>query len=132
LNKKKEVIESKIDSFEEDKPLNPRQRLKLLVRDYGSSAFVVHITVSLFSLGCCYMIVRAGIPLGDLMRMSDLFNDATAKYAESGGTFAIAYMIHKGLFVLRFSATCFITPFVVKTLRGKGILKPIADSAKKK
>lgn len=130
-NKKKQLIESKIDAFEEDKPLNPRQRLKLLVRDYGTSAMVVHISISLFSLGCCYMIVRTGIPIGNLMTNSHIFTSKTAQYAETSGTFAIAYVIHKSLFLLRLTATCGITPYLVKTLRSRGILKPLVDKTKK-
>lgn len=34
-----------------------RERMKVLVRDYGATAVVFHTTISLTSLGLCYLLV---------------------------------------------------------------------------
>ena len=130
FSKKKEEIQHKIEAYDEDKEMSSRHRLKILVRDYGASAMVVHISVSLLSLGVCYLMVRSGLPLADLLYKSGLFAKEKTDYIAAGGTFAFAYIIHKSLLLFRVAATVAITPLLVNTLRSKGILKPLTDKAK--
>ena len=55
----------KVDDFKEDREakIPARTKLKLLVRDYGSAVFVVHIAISLTSLGSIYTLVSLGLPI---------------------------------------------------------------------
>lgn len=130
--KKPAEIKAKIDDYEEDKPLNARYRLKVLARDYGSSAFVVHISVSLCSLAMCYATMRAGLPITSIIQFTGYnFSEETFRYLTTGTTFGIAYFVHKCLLPVRLMATAMLTPRVVDTLRQKGILKPMKDRAKK-
>lgn len=129
FSKKKEELEQKIDNYEEDK--SARHKLKVLVRDYGATAMVVHITISLFSLGTCYLIVRSGLPVGTLLHELSFVHDEGKGYLQSAGTFAIAYLVHKSLVLIRLGATIAVTPILVNTLRRKGILKPIIEKTKK-
>lgn len=129
-SKKPPQIQQKIDDYEEDKPLNARYRLKLLVRDYGTSAMVVHISISLVSLGLCYTAVSTGLPITEFVHRTGLFTESATKYLTSGSTFGLAYFVHKCLLPLRLMLTTIITPMLVQTLRHKGILKPMADKSK--
>lgn len=45
------------------------------------------------------------------------------KFAENAGTFVTAYAIHKLFAPVRISITLGATPFIVKYLRNKGILR---------
>lgn len=56
---KKNEIEAKGEGNlgESDKKLTVRQKLKLAIKDYGSVALVFHISISLISLGICFLIV---------------------------------------------------------------------------
>lgn len=50
--------------FKEDKqPKGAAAQIKQLVRDYGPIAMVVHVTLSLMSLGGCYLAIDYGIPI---------------------------------------------------------------------
>ena len=118
-------LRQKIEAFEEEKPLNPRSRLKTLVRDYGTTVVVVHVSISLISLGTCYSMVKAGLPIDGLINGLGLMDAAKAEYLTTGSTFTVAYVIHKCLMPVRISTTAVVTPIIVKTLRKKGILKPL-------
>lgn len=37
--------------------MSKRDKFRLMLRDYGGTLLAFHITISLISLGCCYMIV---------------------------------------------------------------------------
>lgn len=117
-------IESKIEGWEEDLEPPADKKIKLLIRDYGSSVLVVHISLSLVSLGTCYSLVSAGVPVQEVLGNMEFLSEKTLEYASNGGTFAIAYVVHKCLMPIRIAATCFFTPILVNYLRGKGILKP--------
>ena len=118
-------LRQKIEAFEEEKPLNPRSRLKTLVRYYGTTVVVVHVSISLISLGTCYSMVKAGLPIDGLINGLGLMDAAKAEYLTTGSTFTVAYVIHKCLMPVRISTTAVVTPIIVKTLRKKGILKPL-------
>lgn len=116
-------IEAKIDGWQENLEPPADKKLKFLIRDYGSSVLVIHISLSLVSLGTCYCLVSAGIPMEDFLAYFENVSEKTLKLAASGGTFGIAYLIHKCLMPIRLVGTATLTPVLVKYLRGKGILK---------
>lgn len=49
--------------------------------------------------------------------------DKVPKFAENASTFVIAYAVHKLFAPVRISITLGSTPFIVRFLRNKGILK---------
>lgn len=50
-------------------------------------------------------------------------SDKLPKIAENASTFIIAYAVHKVFAPVRISITLFSTPFIVKYLRNRKILK---------
>lgn len=98
-----------------------------MIRDYGLSAVVVHVTSSLFALGLCYVVVRLCIDPVYLATKLASF-EMLSKYSESlatGGTFAVAYVIYKCAMPFRLGFTFWATPRTVAYLRHKNILKEI-------
>lgn len=114
-------LEAKIDDFKEDILVEPRHKIKQLIRDYGASAFVVHTVVSLISLGSCYFLISSGVPMETLI--AKFASSETAKYLNAGSTFAVAYICHKALMPFRIGITVSLTPALVTYLRARGILK---------
>lgn len=100
----------------------PNSRLKQLVSQYGKTAFVVFIVVSLTNLTICYLLVKLGL-LGVVIQ-SESFQNFVEKYpnAQAGGEFLLAYAIHKFAAPLRYFVTASITPGVVALLRKKGLM----------
>ena len=39
------------------KKLSNKEKMKILVRDYGATAVIFHVSISLTSLGLCYLLV---------------------------------------------------------------------------
>lgn len=125
----------KVDDFKEDREakIPARTKLKLLVRDYGSAVFVVHIAISLTSLGSIYTLVSLGLPIESFIS-PDFFEyfgsgsveSLDTKTVATGGTFVIAYTLHKLIMPVRIGATCLIAPMIVQFARKKGWLKPHA------
>lgn len=122
VNEADPIIKS--DGFLEDLEPSAPQKLKLLARDYGPAAFVVHIGISLTSVGLCYFMVEFGLPLETVVRQVGIGEMANASKIAAGGNFIIAYAIHKLFMPVRVICTLGCTPVLVKFLRRKGILKP--------
>ncbi|XP_077292209.1 uncharacterized protein LOC143915432 isoform X2 [Arctopsyche grandis] len=84
------------ESNESGKPLSRKQQLKQAVAAYGSTVIVFHVTISLASLGVCYVLVSSGL---DVMAWMEHFgltdSEFTKKIAANAGTFVVAYAIHK-------------------------------------
>ena len=122
----------KVSAFKEDKEPPAGQKLKLLVRDYGPVAFVVHISLSLVSLGFFYLAIEWGVPveraINTIMSSGSINPDSPStidtQAVAVGGTFVIAYALHKCFMPVRLMGTCIATPLVVGFLRRRGILKP--------
>lgn len=59
------------------------------------------------------------------MALLEKFNlaDKAPKFAENASTFIIAYAVHKVFAPVRISITLASTPFIVRYLRNKNILK---------
>ncbi|XP_035913178.1 uncharacterized protein LOC118512612 isoform X1 [Anopheles stephensi] len=117
-------------SGEEQVPVSRKDRLKKAIKEYGSTVLVFHVSISLASLGTCYLLVSSGIDMVSLLERMGWGDSALASKAGAGaGTFVIAYAIHKVFAPVRISITLGATPLIVRYLRRKGILKPPAPSA---
>lgn len=110
----------------EDPPKSSASKFKILVRDYGATAVVFHVTISLFSLGVCYLLINSSIPIEKVFSFigidQKLGNLSTT--AATSTNFIVAYAVHKSLAPIRLGITGASLPFVVKFLRSKNILKP--------
>ncbi|XP_037076920.1 protein FAM210B, mitochondrial-like [Pollicipes pollicipes] len=101
-----------------------RQRLKLAVRDYGGTVIVFHVTISLASLGFFYLAVKSGLDVVGLLRWVGLGDSlAQSKLVTGGSTFVLAYAVHKVFAPARIATTLACTPFIVRSLRRRGLLK---------
>uniref|UniRef100_A0A182NES9 RTR1-type domain-containing protein n=1 Tax=Anopheles dirus TaxID=7168 RepID=A0A182NES9_9DIPT len=111
----------------EEVPVSRKDRLKKAIKEYGSTVLVFHVSISLASLGTCYLLVSSGIDMVSLLDRMGWGDSALAGKAGAGaGTFVIAYAIHKVFAPVRISITLGATPLIVRYLRRKGILKPPA------
>ncbi|KAL3282637.1 hypothetical protein HHI36_005812 [Cryptolaemus montrouzieri] len=99
--------------------LSRKEQLKKAVKDYGSTVIIFHVTISLASLGLFYLIVSSGIDVQQIMNYFGIDH----KFVANAGTFVTAYAIHKLFAPVRISITLGATPFIVRYLRNKGILK---------
>ncbi len=107
-----------------DSQLTQRQRLKIAVRDYGSTVIVFHICISLMSLGGFYLAVSSGLDVQALLKTIGLSSDiVTSRIATGTSTFLVAYGVHKVFAPVRIAMTLTCTPFIVRYLRGIGLLK---------
>jgi len=112
-------------------------KLKRAVKDYGMTVVVFHVSISLASLGICYLIVSSGVDISGLQAWFDgsdgqsisSQNESSSPSVDVGSvaagvsTFVIAYSMHKLFAPARIATTLTCTPFIVKFLRTKGILK---------
>ncbi|KAF6198342.1 hypothetical protein GE061_008090 [Apolygus lucorum] len=106
----------------DDKPLTNRQKLKLFMRDYGSTVIVFHITQSLALLGIIYAAFSIGLDMTWVVEKLGLEGKYSST-AAGASTFVIAYAVNKVLAPLRFAITFSCTPFIVRYLRRIGFLK---------
>uniref|UniRef100_A0A336M0D1 CSON009580 protein n=1 Tax=Culicoides sonorensis TaxID=179676 RepID=A0A336M0D1_CULSO len=109
---------------EDTKPLTKRDQLKRAIKEYGSTVIVFHIGISLMSLGSFYLLVSSGLDVAALLDKLGVSAEASGKIMQGASTFVIAYAVHKIFAPVRISITLFSTPFIVRYLRLKGILKP--------
>uniref|UniRef100_W8AZ70 Protein FAM210B n=2 Tax=Ceratitis capitata TaxID=7213 RepID=W8AZ70_CERCA len=113
-----------------DKPAPPivlskKEQLKKAFKDYGSTVIIFHVTISLASLGACYLLVSGGIDIVPLLeRLGFASTVLTNKITTGASTFVIAYAIHKVFAPVRISITLGATPFIVRFMRSKGYMKP--------
>ncbi|XP_039764671.1 uncharacterized protein LOC120637099 isoform X1 [Pararge aegeria] len=119
-------------STEPDVPLSAKEKLKKAVKDYGATVIVFHVTISLLSLGGCYVLVSSGVDVLAILKYFNigegaLFNAVTS----NAGTFVIAYGVHKIFAPARIAITLTATPFIVRYLRRIGILKSSASGGGK-
>ncbi|XP_076325570.1 uncharacterized protein LOC143233327 isoform X2 [Tachypleus tridentatus] len=108
----------------EEKTVSQKERLKQAVRDYGSTVVVFHVAISLVSLGGFYTLVKSGVDVGAFLLKIGLSEDLVhSKLAVGGGTFVVAYAVHKVFAPARIAITLSATPFIVRYLRKIGFLK---------
>ena len=89
---------------------------KDLLKQYGSAYLITSISLSLVSFGICYVAVSNGVDMAALLGKVGI---ETSSSAETTGTVAVAYAIHKAASPIRFPPTVALTPAVAKFL-GKG------------
>lgn len=123
----KRAAETKSNETSEDTQppvITKRDQLKRAVKEYGSTVIIFHVGISLVSLGGFYLLVSSGLDVAALMDKFGVSAEASGKVMQGASTFVIAYAVHKIFAPVRISITLFSTPFIVKYLRFKGILKP--------
>ncbi|RWS03956.1 uncharacterized protein B4U79_04035, partial [Dinothrombium tinctorium] len=128
--KTKIVQDEKIS--ENAQKLSSRQRLKIAVRDYGTTVIVFHVTFSLICLSFTYLLVKSGVPIDKLLDSIELSPSLSEKL-KTGGPFVVAYVAYKFTAPVRIGITLVVAPALVRYLRMKGILKAsknIADKTK--
>ncbi|KAK9510969.1 hypothetical protein O3M35_005634 [Rhynocoris fuscipes] len=117
-------IENETDSKSKKTEANSmRAKLKIAVRDYGSTVIVIHIGNSLILLGALYAAFSSGVDMTWLIEKVGL-SGRSGEIASGASTFVMAYAVNKVLAPVRFSITFACTPFVVRYLRSVGLLKP--------
>lgn len=90
---------------------------KDLLKQYGSAYLITSISLSLVSFGVCYVAVSNGVDMAALLGKVGI---ETSSSAETTGTVAVAYAIHKAASPIRFPPTVALTPAVAKFLGKKG------------
>ncbi|XP_046961683.1 uncharacterized protein LOC124531228 [Vanessa cardui] len=111
-------------STENSPPLSAKEKLKKAVKDYGSTVIVFHVTISLLSLGGCYILVSSGVDVMAILKYFNIGEGALLNTVTSNaGTFVIAYGVHKIFAPARIAMTLTATPFIVRYLRNIGFLK---------
>eukprot|EP00002_Diphylleia_rotans_P006101 TRINITY_DN1540_c0_g5_i1.p1 TRINITY_DN1540_c0_g5~~TRINITY_DN1540_c0_g5_i1.p1 ORF type:complete len:217 (+),score=59.68 TRINITY_DN1540_c0_g5_i1:70-720(+) len=105
------------------------ERLKEMVKVYGSVAVATHIGVSLVSLGSFVMAVR----MFDVQTLLDVFH-LQGSVAEGLSTFAVAYLLHKAALPFRLPVSLATIPVVVKVfnIRPKTSTENQADQEDRK
>lgn len=105
-------------------PLTKKERLKLVFKEYGATIIVFHVTISLLSLGTCYLVVSSGLDVAAFVKAIGMENSILSeKLAAGTGTFIAAYALHKCFVPARMSLTLACTPFIVKYLKKIGFIK---------
>lgn len=118
------VSDSKVEETADKKQeLSRKDKLKLAIKEYGSTVIIFHVSISLVSLGTCYMLVSNGVDVESLLNSIGFSSEKASKLATTSGTFVASYAIHKMLAPVRISITLGATPFIVRYLRQKGWIK---------
>ncbi|KAL7305751.1 hypothetical protein TKK_0002001 [Trichogramma kaykai] len=106
--------------------MSKRQKLGILVRDYGRTVMAFHIGISLVSLGSFYWVVSSGLDITPAIKFiaGESEDDLIKTVMNQSSTFLIAYAVHKLFAPVRISLTLGCTPILVRFLRKKGVLKP--------
>lgn len=99
---------------------------KGLLKQYGSAYLITSISLSLVSFGLCYVAVSNGVDMASLLAKVGIETTASA---QTTGTVAVAYAIHKAASPIRFPATVALTTAVAKTLGGEGAEEAEAEEA---
>jgi len=108
--------------------LSKREQLKQAFKEYGATIVVFHVVISVISLGGFYLLVSSGINLMPILEFLGIGSSAIADKIATGSTFVVAFAVHKIFAPARISITLGTTPFIVRYLRSKGLLKPKTGS----
>lgn len=124
--------EENIDTEKLDRK-DKKGRFKALIRDYGVTAVVFHVTISLASLGVCWLLVNSSLPMEDIFVWLGIHQKlgSLTEAASTSTNFVVAYALHKSFALVRLSITAACVPILVRFLRSKGIIKPVANVIKK-
>ncbi|XP_055386253.1 protein FAM210B, mitochondrial-like [Condylostylus longicornis] len=99
--------------------ISKKDKFKKIIKEYGSTVIVFHVTISLLSLGGFYLLVSSGV---NVIAILDWIGINTSKFA-TGSTFLLAYAIHKVFSPVRLSITIGAAPIIVRYLKKKNFLK---------
>lgn len=112
-------------SQQPQQPISKKDQLKRAVSQYGSTVIVFHVTISLASLGFFYLLVSSGVDVVSLVEKAPVIGETlkNSSIATGASTFALSYAVHKVFAPVRISITLGSVPFIVKSLRARGILK---------
>lgn len=100
-----------------------KEKLQMMIKDYGKTIIVFHIGISLMSLGGFYYAISSGIDISEFVSRYTGNNEAMTKVLSETSTFAVAYAIHKLFAPLRIMLTLSCAPIMVLFLRKKGVLR---------
>lgn len=106
---------------ESQRKLSNKERMKILVRDYGTTAVVFHTIISLTSLGLSYLLVSYGFDVQAAIAYLGI--KQASKVATGTSTFVLAYGFHKVFAPVRLGITATATPLIVRYLRQLGWIK---------
>lgn len=98
--------------------LTVRDVIKKATKEYGPVFLVVHITVSLMSVGFFYSIVNYTVnPIEYLPHIvTELLGEKLTLATNEGGTMVIAYALHKIVFPVRLAISLGTTPYLSKRI----------------
>nr|XP_017019193.1 protein FAM210B, mitochondrial-like [Drosophila kikkawai] len=99
------------------------EQLKGAFKEYGPTIMAFHLAISLISFAGFYALVSGGIDLAPILEFLGVNSTALAENVATGSTFVVAFAIHKVLAPIRISITLGVTPFIVRYLRSKGLIK---------
>ncbi|XP_022195376.2 protein FAM210B, mitochondrial [Nilaparvata lugens] len=102
--------------------LSNKDKLKRAVKEYGATVIVFHVSISLMSLGICYLAVSGGLNMNSMLEQIGLHGSSDVTTEAS--LWIVAYAVHKVLAPVRIGITLLVTPLIVRYLRKKNILKP--------
>lgn len=123
-NTDKDTAGNAAKTDENGKNLALKDKLKSVVAEYGTTAVVFHVTISLTSLGICYTAVKSGIDVqAALQKLGVASSVSDSTVATNASTFVVAYACHKVFAPLRMLMTITCTPLIVRKLRKMGFLK---------
>jgi hypothetical protein len=108
--------------------LSSMERIKVVLREYGTVGVVFHTVISLASLGTCYLVVDSGVDVGKVL---EYFNVQSSSTTKGASTFAVAYVLHKMFLPVRAGITVASVPLIVRWLRTKGWVKGVAKVSPK-
>ncbi|XP_041988197.1 uncharacterized protein LOC121739717 [Aricia agestis] len=108
-------------STDNNPSLSTKDKFKKAIKEYGSTVIVFHVTISLISLGGCYLLVSSGVNVQAILTYFNLAETNTI--ASNAGTFVIAYGVHKVFAPARIAITLTATPFIVRYLRKIGFIR---------
>ena len=89
---------------------------KQLLKKYGSAYLVTSISLAVVSFSICYALVDNGVDVGSLLEKVGITVDMGA---ETTGTAAIAYILHKAASPIRTVPVVALTPIVASALGNK-------------
>lgn len=106
-------------------------RIKVMIKEYGYTVVVFHISLSLLSLGIFYVAVSNGINVEPFIaKMISIDNEKWQNMLVNSSTFVIAYTAHKMTAPARIAITFTTVPLLVRYLRRIGVYKTKVPSAK--
>lgn len=92
---------------------------------------MLHIDTSTEKLSSYFFYVYSGLDIVGIIERLGWANTALSnRLATGASTFVVAYAVHKVFAPVRISITLGATPFIVRYLRQKGILKPVVTNKK--